>query len=74
MSFGKIWCRVVASLTPDTLDVMVTNGETWRISIKNVPLDLRCPNAEFWIAWQSDLGDVVFRHAEDSTPERVIGS
>jgi hypothetical protein len=66
---AKLWCRVIDSLTPDTIDVVIVTGESCRISKTRVPPDLQVPNAEFWLSSDPRSGEtVIFRHEEDRTP------
>ena len=55
----RLWCRVVAELQSGMIDVMVADGEIWRIPVHRIPEDLRDANSEFFLAWNesSDPND-----------------
>lgn len=65
----KMWCRVVAMLRRDFIDVMLSDGSVVQFPIAAVPHELRCPNAEFWISWD-DLHEnmYVFLGVDDPDP------
>jgi hypothetical protein len=67
----KYWCRVIASLTRDTIDIdFLGRGEPWRIPVETIPTDLRFPNTEFWLSWDRTAAEnfYVYRNKSDSVP------
>jgi hypothetical protein len=69
----KYWCRVIASLTRDTIDIdFLGRGELGRIPFETLPTDLRFPNAELWLGWDS-TGKIYYfyRNKSDSVPAGI---
>jgi hypothetical protein len=66
----KYLCQVIASLTPDTIDILFLGREKWRIPAGTVPTDLRFPNVEFWLGWDSE-NFYIYRKKSDSLPTGV---
>ncbi len=69
----KYWCRVIASLTRDTIDIdFLGRGESGRIPFEMLPTDLRFPNAELWLGWDRTGGiSYFYRNKSDSVPAGI---
>jgi hypothetical protein len=63
----KMLCSVIAMLDSSSCQVAGLELASTRIPIAAVPLDLRRPNAEFWILRHGDLFQI-FRNEQDHEP------
>lgn len=67
----RTWCRVVGALQRDAVDVMWSDGSTVCIPAKAIPVELRFPNAEFWLSWDASCQNYyVFLKEDDAKPVR----